>query len=558
MLEDNNGDDLTVMQNGMFAFATPVPSGGMYAVTVKTQPSAPSQTCVVGSGSGAVGSATVTNVTVTCTTNSYTVGGTVSGLAANESVVLQDNGGDDLTVKANGAFQFPTAVLSGHAYLATVLTNPASPIAQTCTVTNGTGTVGGANVTNVQVTCTTNTCCNVGGMVSGLVGSGLVLSNGTDMLPITQNGAFQFPTKVASGATYGAAKVSDPNLPWQTCLVTNGSGSVTDSDITSITVTCTTNTYTVGGSVSGLGSGDSLQLLNGADSVSVGANGAFTFPTSVASGQTYNVTVGGESGSIAQSCTVSSGSGTVGGGNVTTVTVNCATNTYTIGGNVSGLTGSGVTLTNGGDKITVTGSGSFSFPTSVASGNTYSVADTLDPTNPWQTCTVTNGSGTVGGANVINVQVSCTTNTYSISVAVSGLASGESISLTNNSANAISASASGTYTFSNVASGTSYSIAATSPTSPISQSCVVAGGGGMVTNANITNVTVKYTTNTFSIGNNVSGLTGSGLVPLARQRRRQQVDQRERQLQLPDRDCERIDLQRDHLHATVRADMHRL
>jgi hypothetical protein len=36
-------------------------------------------------------------------------------------------------------------------------------------------------------------------------------------------------------------------------------------------------TYTVGGSVSGLSSGVSVSLKNGADSVKVSANGAFTF-----------------------------------------------------------------------------------------------------------------------------------------------------------------------------------------------------------------------------------------------------------------------------------------
>ena len=36
----------------------------------------------------------------------YSVGGTVSGLSG--TVVLQDNGGDDLSLSANGAFTFAT------------------------------------------------------------------------------------------------------------------------------------------------------------------------------------------------------------------------------------------------------------------------------------------------------------------------------------------------------------------------------------------------------------------------------------------------------------------
>ena len=76
----------------------------------------------------------------------YTVGGTVSGLSG--TVVLQDNGGDNLSVTANGSFTFATALASGAAYSVTVKTNPSG---QTCTVTSGSGTIGSANVTNVAV-----------------------------------------------------------------------------------------------------------------------------------------------------------------------------------------------------------------------------------------------------------------------------------------------------------------------------------------------------------------------------------------------------------------------
>ena len=80
----------------------------------------------------------------------YTVGGTVSGLSG--TVVLQDNGGDNLSVSANGAFTFATKLAGGAAYSVTVKTNPAG---QVCSVSNGSGTVGSANVTNVAVSCVT-------------------------------------------------------------------------------------------------------------------------------------------------------------------------------------------------------------------------------------------------------------------------------------------------------------------------------------------------------------------------------------------------------------------
>ena len=66
------------------------------------------------------------------------------------TVVLQDNGGDDLSVSGNGSFTFGTAVADGAAYAVTVKANPSG---QSCTVSGGSGTVASANVTNVAVCC---------------------------------------------------------------------------------------------------------------------------------------------------------------------------------------------------------------------------------------------------------------------------------------------------------------------------------------------------------------------------------------------------------------------
>ena len=80
----------------------------------------------------------------------YTVGGTVSGLTSG-SLVLKNNAGDDLTISANTpSFTFTTAQASGTAYSVTAGTRP-SRLA--CDITNNTGTIAGANVTGVTITC---------------------------------------------------------------------------------------------------------------------------------------------------------------------------------------------------------------------------------------------------------------------------------------------------------------------------------------------------------------------------------------------------------------------
>ena len=88
----------------------------------------------------------------------YSIGGTVSGIDAGQSAILRDNGGDDLTVSANGAFAFVTRIASGGAYAVTVT----APEGKTCTVTGGSGTVS-ATVTNVAVACVSN--FSIGGTV---------------------------------------------------------------------------------------------------------------------------------------------------------------------------------------------------------------------------------------------------------------------------------------------------------------------------------------------------------------------------------------------------------
>src|SRR5438093_6030264 len=114
----------------------------------------------------------------------YTIGGTVSGMLGT-GLVLTD-GFDGITVNADGSFILPTALPSGISYSVTVGTQPSSP-AQRCTVTNGSGTVGNSNVTNVQVVCRST----IGGTTSGLVGTVVLQNNGGDNLSVG-GGAFTF------------------------------------------------------------------------------------------------------------------------------------------------------------------------------------------------------------------------------------------------------------------------------------------------------------------------------------------------------------------------------
>jgi hypothetical protein len=264
-------------------------------------------------------------------------------------------------------------------------------------------------------------------------------------------------------------------------------------------------TYTVGGSDSGLtGTGLVLQN-NGGNSLSVSANGAFTFSNSVESGATYSVTVSTQP--TDQTCTVTNGGGTA-TANVTSVQVACSNlppATYTIGGTVSGLTGTGLVLQDkGGNNLTVSANGTFTFSNSVTGGEAYDVTVLTQPTG--QSCTVSNPSGTAT-ANVTNVQVSCSTlpaTTYTIGGTVSGL-TGAGLVLQDNGGNNLTVSANGPFTFSNsVAGGATYSV--TVSTQPTGQRCAVTNGNGTAS-ANVSNVQVTCTTTTVMISVNPSTIT---------------------------------------------------
>jgi hypothetical protein len=87
-------------------------------------------------------------------TGDFSVGGTLSGLAG--TVVLQNNGGDDLVLTENGTFTFPTLLAAGSAYEVTVFI---PPVGQNCTVANASGTVT-ADVSDVEVTCVLSPSAN--------------------------------------------------------------------------------------------------------------------------------------------------------------------------------------------------------------------------------------------------------------------------------------------------------------------------------------------------------------------------------------------------------------
>jgi hypothetical protein len=93
--------------------------------------------------------------------------------------------------------------------------------------------------------------------------------------------------------------------------------------------------------------------------------------------------------------------------------------TYTVGGNITGATGTVVLKLNGGSDMPMAAAGAFTFPTGLVAGSTYNVQVAA----PNQRCTVASGAGTMGAANIGNVAVACgaqTTQTVIRSTVLTG------------------------------------------------------------------------------------------------------------------------------------------
>jgi hypothetical protein len=119
-------------------------------------------------------------------------------------------------------------------------------------------------------------------------------------------------------------------------------------------------------------------------------------------------------------CGGGNGGGSAGGGSGTT--------TYTIGGALSGLTAGGLVLANGGQTVAPAANAtSFTFATAEASGTSYSVTVSTQPSG--STCSVANGSGTISSSNITSVQVTCAANNMSGTAATGGAIAGATVTL---------------------------------------------------------------------------------------------------------------------------------
>lgn len=254
----------------------------------------------------------------------YYVSGEVSGLNGT-GLQLQLNGGSPLAINADGSFEFPTPLLDGHAYEVTVASQPTMPY-QACTVSNGSGTIDEADVTNVQVDCVDLPVYSVGGSINGLSNDGLKLglnSGAQELMVPGGSTGFEFEFGLLDGSPYLVSILTQPL--GQTCSIIHNNGTIAAADVDTVEVNCVDNPpepYMVGGRVSGLAAPGLVLQLNGGLTRTINFNGQYNFVPGVNSGDDYEVTVLTQP--PGQICTVANATGTMGYEHVSNVDVTCA------------------------------------------------------------------------------------------------------------------------------------------------------------------------------------------------------------------------------------------
>lgn len=317
----NNGTDaLSIVNpaatNPNFEFTQSVASGSGYAVSISSNP--PGQTCsVTQNGSGTAAShKNSMQVAITCLDNpsAFSVGGTVQGLALNESLGLTLNGQNQANAimgSGTGATPIPFTLLpelaNNSPYKVSVATG-GNPPGKRCMISGGSGTIQSQDVTSVSVACSDDPATfKVWGKVSGLSqGDQVVVWNDGNQDTVTwPNSRYSFEG-LANGSSYSLHITSST----QTCTFSGGtSGTISGANV-EVDLTCVPSAG-LPLSVQNQGPSSAFKLgktqaavveLNGGLNTAVVWGGSTT-PTQIgsfASGFAYNVQIIGQS--ISQAC----------------------------------------------------------------------------------------------------------------------------------------------------------------------------------------------------------------------------------------------------------------
>lgn len=503
---------MNITANGTRSFPTGLPEGTLYTVGIGSQPGG--QSCSIG---GSFFSTNITEnktVTVSCT-DVQTIGGNISGLSGD--LELRLNSSNTTTFNTNGSFSFSNQLASGDYYAVTVNTQP---VGQTCLVSNSAGLVGASSVTDVSISCTTSSAgYQVGGYISGFSGLAVMNLNGVEEVARTYNGSFTFSTPLATGTAYSVS-VSSITQGYE-CTVVNPDGVIADSDYPFIDINCNKITGTdifplVNPDGAYLDAGETITLsLNGTEDMTLDSwdwdNVAFKTALSAASA--YEVTV--KTPPVGEVCILSNSVGTIESGVTPVIGIDCVSDTnplYTIGGAITGLTGTGLELSlDGRETLAINATDTaYIFPDAQPNFTGHTVSVKTQPSG--QLCSITNDSFSIFSGNIGNASVICSPGPYSVGGYAAGVkAPGLAIQLSGTET--IDLPLGGDFVFNTLLSdGMDYDVKIISQ--PTDQLCTLQYGSGVAISASRDNLVIDCKDIDYSVAVHVTGYVSTATTPL--------------------------------------------
>jgi len=309
----NEGSPIELTSNGVFSFVDDILDGAEYSVSISTHPEG--QLCTLSNAQGVIEGANISDVGIVCNAinNIFTLGGDVIGLSG--GVLVLEHDGERHSITQDGSFTLNSIFDSNSAYEVEIYRQPNDQI---CTIVNGKGVIDSISKTDIQVSCETKAVSfRIGGQVSGLVDS-ITLKNGDQTKTIYNNGSYMFDEVFLVGDSYDVKLVQES--AGEVCSLSNSSGSIDDTNITNINVSCVTNLYTLSGSISGLIETVEIQNSDG-QVLNLSENGEFIFQNQLAHGTSYNVTVTKLPAGF--DCQLEHNSGRISAANVSSVIISC-------------------------------------------------------------------------------------------------------------------------------------------------------------------------------------------------------------------------------------------
>ena len=428
-LINNGGDARTVEADGSFTFSTPLTAGAAYAVSVQAQPA--NQSCVVSAGTGTVAAA-VTGVTVACETvrASATIGAAGGTLQGPDGVQVEIPAGaltqDTLIGVARSATDTPSAPTANLAAARVYEFTPHDLVFEVPVIIRMPVPAGA-----------TEPAALFSGVGADWMEVDALIQDG---VAVIERNTFSW------GGIYVCAYLpGDPDLDPGGCVNPRGTLALSATPASGLTTVAGAATprrhhmtaagtvhFTFSYHVPASCTNGSVRLRR----TRVQANGQTVLPLQILSEQPApmlinNVAPPGRAadGSVMFNVPVSEADDghwyyqaqllcthrTGPRAYTLTVILDVDVDTpppqppvyYSVGGMVSGLTGTGLVLqNNAGDDLAITSNGAFTFASDIAAGSAYNVSVRTQPGNPAQFCSLQNAAGTAGN-HVTNVAVSC-------------------------------------------------------------------------------------------------------------------------------------------------------